>query len=219
MGSEMCIRDSCPVYLVNCTDENLSRLQEIQRGKAATIALLDAYQNHPETFDGNLASDASIAFYYRRLYRSMNEGAQDYPLHALKTSLFDLLAQNSKYADEDCDEIENYFLYQAFKTAGQAFSVFDEDTTDVLVPYGAGKTLIADLCSQRGEQDIAYRTALLHQANDYTVSLYAHQKKQLEKQGALIPICGGCVFALQEDFYDDTIGLKPKANTQAYWEV
>ena len=209
-----------PVYLVNCADENLSRLGDIQSGKDASMALLEAYQKDPEAFGGDLASDASIAFYYRSLYRGMKQGAQDDPLRRMKTSLFDLLSRNPRYADEDCSGLEDYCLYQAFRTAGQAFSVFEEDTTDVLVPYKAGKCLIAELRSGRGERDAAYREELLKKAGDYTVSLYQYQKKRLEDQGALLPLWGGCVLALREEYYDETmIGLNTEAERETYWEV
>lgn len=208
-----------PVYLVNCADENLSRLRDIQRGKDASLNLVNAYQTNPDAFDGDLSSDAAIAYYYRSLYSSMDEGAQDYPLGKGKTTLFDLLSLNSGRADENCDGIEDYCLYQAFQTAGQAFSVFDEDTTDVIVPYADGKKLIEELCSRRAEQDIAYRQGLLKQAGSYSVSLYKYQKKRLEEQGALQPLCGGCALALQENNYDEVTGLNAEGNRQTYWEV
>lgn len=208
-----------PVYLVNCVDENLSRLLDIQRGKDASMALVNAYQRNRDIFAGDLASDAAIQYYYRCLYRSMDEEAQDYPLGKGKASLFDLLSLNSSFADEDCDGIADYCLYQAFQTAGQAFSVFDEDTTDVLVPYGGGKKLIEELCSRRAEQDAAYRYELLKQAGDYSVSLYQYQEKQLEQLGALQSLCGGCALALSESWYNEITGLKTKENTQAFWEV
>lgn len=208
-----------PVYLVNCADENLSRLRDIQRGKDASMALVNVYQSDPDAFAGDLASDAAIQYYYRRLYQSMDQEAQDYPLGKGKATLFDLLSLNSGFADEDCDGIEDYCLYQAFQMAGQAFSVFDEDTTDVLVPYGDGRQLIAELCSRRAEQDTVYRYALLKQAGNYSVSLYQYQKKRLEQLGALQPLCGGCALALQEGYYDKITGLKAEENTQAFWEV
>lgn len=209
----------CPVYLVNCADENLCRLRDIQRGKDASTVLVNAYQSSPDAFAGDLSSDAAIRYYYQCLYRSMDEGAQDYPLGKGETTLFDLLSLNSGFADEDCGGIEDYCLYQAFQTAGQAFSVFDENTTDVLVPYGDGRRLIEELCSRRAEQDIAYRQMLLKQAGSYSVSLYRYQKKRLEQLGALQPLCGGCALALQEGCYDEITGLKAEENAQAFWEV
>lgn len=208
-----------PVYLVNCADEKLGRLREIQRGKDASTALVNAYQSDPDAFAGDLASDAAIQYYYRCLYQSMDQEAQDYPLGKGNATLFNLLSLNSGFADEDCDGLADYCLYQAFQRAGQAFAVFDEDTTDVLVPYGDGRRLIEALCSQRAEQDTAYRQALLKQAGNYSVSLYQYQKKRLEQLGALQPLCGGCALALQENYYHEITGLKAEENPQAFWEV
>lgn len=149
----------------------------------------------------------------------MDQEAQDYPLGKGNATLFNLLSLNSGFADEDCDGLADYCLYQAFQRAGQAFAVFDEDTTDVLVPYGDGRRLIEALCSQRAEQDTAYRQALLKQAGNYSVSLYQYQKKRLEQLGALQPLCGGCALALQENYYHEITGLKAEENPQAFWEV
>ena len=76
-----------PVYLVNCTDENLGMLHDIQRGRDASLDLLYAYQKDPAAFDGDLASDKAIGFYYRKLYQRMDGGAQDYPYPPRKACL------------------------------------------------------------------------------------------------------------------------------------
>lgn len=149
----------------------------------------------------------------------MAEEAQDYPVDQLGTTLFDLMGTNEKYADEDCTDVEGFVLWQALKTAGQEFSVFDENTTDVIVPYGRGKQLITELYSERCRVDPAYRAALLKEANGFTVSLYSHQKKRLEQENALFPACGGCVWVLADGFYDDTVGLIRNQKKQGFMEV
>lgn len=105
--------------------------------------------------------------------------------------LLDLLSFNTKFADENCNGKENYILWQAFATAGRYFTVFDQDTVDVLVPYGRGKELIEALCAQRSLTDPKHREALLKEAGSYTVSLYSYQRNQLEEQHGLSAICGG----------------------------
>ena len=208
-----------PVYAVNCADETLGHLRDIQRGKTATLELLEAFRTEPERFAGDLFSSDAIRYYYRALYRDMAEEAQDYPVDQLGTTLFDLMGTNEKYADEDCTDVEGFVLWQALKTAGQEFSVFDENTTDVIVPYGRGKQLITELCSERCRVDPAYRAALLKEANGFTVSLYSHQKKRLEQENALFPACGGCVWVLADGFYDDTVGLICDQKKQGFMEV
>lgn len=209
----------CPVYAVNCADERLGMLRDIQRGKDASLALMEAFRAAPERFGGDLLSEESIRYYYRALYRDMAEGEQDGYIHEQKTSLFDLLATNEKYADERCAHVESFFLRQAFKTAGQYFSVFPENSTDVLVPYGRGKWLIEELCAERCRFDLAYRAAVLKEASDYTVGIYPYQKKQLEQKQALVPACDDCVWILADGFYDEDVGLLVDAKDQVFMEV
>ena len=67
------------VFLLNCSDENLGRLREIQNAKTASLQLLSAFRRNPERFNNDLASNLSLTYYYRNLYESMAKGAQDYP--------------------------------------------------------------------------------------------------------------------------------------------
>ena len=209
----------CPVYVVNCTDESLGKLKDIQRGKTATISLLHSFSDSPDRFGNDLASDASIRYYYQQFYSDMSKGAQDYPLPKLQTTILDLNSENRKYVAKGGLELERLALRQAFKTAGDAFSVFEENTTDVIAPYGAGEHLISELCSDRCKMDAAYRASLLKQATAYTVSLYDYQRKQLGEKGALAQICDGYALALQGDYYDGHIGLKRDTTRLSFWEV
>ena len=208
----------CPVYIVNCTDEKLENLQDIRRGKTATIALLHAFRTSPERFENNLASDAAIEYYYRAFYADMGPGTQDYPLPKLRTTLLDLLGENRAFA-ADSPEAEFYALRQAFKTAGQSFSVFEEDTADVLVPYKEGAALISEMSSGLIAADASAREHWLKKAAGYTVSLYAYQRKRLEEKGALLRICGGAVLALLPEFYDGKTGLQTNGTEMDFWEV
>ena len=208
-----------PVYTINCSDERLGMLRDIQRGKDATIELMYAFQQDPKRFDDDLASDAAIAYYYHLLYQNMNSEEQDFHVPRLNATELDLLAMNEKYTRNLGDALDSVFLRQAFKTAGQAFSVFDENTTDVLVPYGQGKEYIQALCSQRAQYDLAYRADILRKLNGYTVSIYPYQKKQLEKNQALTAICDGSVLALRAGDYDAITGLTALSSKLELWEV
>lgn len=208
-----------PVYIVNCLDERLGMLRDIQRGKDASIALMEAFDSAPERFGGELSSDPAIQYYYQALYESMDDGEQDFFIPGQRTTLFDLMGTNEKYTDDSCEDVGSFFLRQAFKTAGQNFSVFDENTTDVLVPYGRGRQLLEELCAERCRFDLGYRAAVLKEMNSYTVSVYQYQKRQLEKNNALMSVCGGCVLVLADGFYDDEVGLTVQPDPQIFWEV
>ena len=60
---------------------------------------------------------------------------------------------------------------------------------------------------------------LIKEAAAYTVSLYAYQKKALERSAALIPICDGTILTLMPEYYDDVIGLITTPKQQTFLEV
>ena len=200
---------AAPVYLIECLDENLSRLTDIQRGKDATESLLARYSRRPADFQEDLSSRAAIDAYYQILYREMPEGFQDDPVQGEPYSVFSLLAENSCLADERTDGFERYFLHQAFRLAGRLFQVYDDEHMDVIVPYGKGAEIIADLGSQRAERDLEFRKACLERAKPYTVSLYDYQRRQLEQTRGIWPVGGveSGIWALSEDFYHQEIGF------------
>ena len=214
--------EPAPVFALDCMDEELKYLPDIQWAKNAALGLLTEFRRTPEEFDGDLTSDAAIRFYYQWLYRKEIRNVQDGPILAgeRKTSLFSLLSANDDFVDvKACPNCQNYLLAQAFRTAGKAFAVFDGDTTDVLVPYGDGKELILALGELRLPYDLLQVQALLEKAKPYTVSLYPWQRKKLEKERALIPLCGGSILALQEGYYSPVTGLTKDQEDLPFQEV
>lgn len=92
---------------------------------------------------------------------------------------------------------------QAFRTAGKKFQVIAEQTTDILVPYGAGEKLILDL---NGELYGNAFPKLLRKAQQYLVSVYSGTLKALEAKDALIQLESG-VLALKSGFYSSEQGI------------
>lgn len=209
--------EPAPAYIVNCVDEDLSRLIDIERSKAATVNVLEEFQKHPERFDGDLASNKAIDAYYHNLYNNLNANDLDYPLERAndktsEESLYSLLSLNAKrlakYRALHGQET-GYELNQSFAEAGKAFEVFDDETTDVVVPYGEqGKTLIAEFSSERAQHDLKYQRQLLEQAKRYSIAIRSYQRKKLEKNGGLVGVCNGLVWVLNTDFYNEDYGLE-----------
>ena len=201
------------VYVLECAGERLGNLQEIQRSKDAMVSLLARFRGQPEAFQNDLSSDEAVRCYYRRLYREMPLGYQDYPVRG-GPSLYSLLSLN----EDSMEEETGFALNQAFKRAGALFRVFDEETEDVLTPYGGGADCIADLQSCRAG-DPCYRQACLDRAKVYTVSLFRYQTDLLERQGGLYSVCDGSVLVLRPDFYDEETGVRLKPVQANYLEV
>lgn len=203
-----------PVYVVSCQGERLSMLREIADAKKATESLLAAFQKTPEQFGGDLSSDDSIRTYYQKLYMSMPEGYQDYALDRPKTTLYDLLSLNTKFYDADTPYYGSFLLSQAFKLAGSQFQVFASSTRDLVVPYGDGAALIAELTSET-RPDPVFLAGWARRARAYTVAVY---EWQLRKLGNAVTEHAG-VAILADGFYDEDTGLRLRPKETEFLEV
>ena len=116
------------------------------------------------------------------------------------------MAKNTGFVREDSEG--GFVLQQALKTAGKLFTVFDDHTADVIVPYGEdGNELIADLWSERAKYDMAYARSLVRKARFYTVSVFAYQLKKLIEANALSEIKELGIYTLSPNFYSEDFGL------------
>lgn len=212
-------KEPVPVYVITCQREELKHLPEIRRAKEAACALLQTFQKHPERFDHDLFSDAAIRQYYRSLYAKEDEEKVSrqnglVQVDGVITSLFSLLSTNKDFVDAAFGtECEQYTLRQAFRTAGKNFSVFEENTVDVLVPYGEGKDLVLELGTLLLPYDLGEIKQVLELVKRYTVSLYEWQRKILDQERALMPLAGGSILTLLDGHYDAETGLSIEQGT------
>ena len=97
-------------------------------------------------------------------------------------------------------------MKQAFKTVGENFDVFDMKNQDVIVPYGeTGAQLISDLLSEKTHYDLKTLKALLKQASQYSINLFAYQIKELGNQITRYTIGDETFYLLNEDKYDGAL--------------
>ena len=202
------------VYIIRLKGENLVKLQDIKRGKDATISLLYEYGNNPQKFSSDLSSQTAIKSYYRYFYDEYDSGATSFPIQGKGCSIYDLLSLNTKY----CSNEDGYYYHQAFKLAGNCFSVFDEDSIDAIAPYGQGKEIITQLCNV-DRDDFVEVKQLLKRAAQYSVSIYRYQQKELERTNSLHWICGGSIAVLADENYDSKTGFTMKRQQMDYLEV
>ena len=191
-----------PVYVLQCSDEKLGKLWEINAGKQASVALLEQFRRDPEKLGGDLASDFAIEWYYRKLYKNQDAGHQQYTIKD-GGNLFDLLSTNSQFFDPDNPECSTYNCRQAFKTAGALFHALDNAAEDVVVPYGEGAELITELTACTRQLSPVQLKDLARRAKPYTVSLYDYQKEMLG--AGVVKIQGFLV--LRPEYYDLQTGL------------
>lgn len=180
----------CDVFIVNLKagDENLNMLKEIYAAQRSAMALLYSFQKDPMKYNEDLISGKSVRTYYENLFQDPDIKSQfEYKLmntDGRELRLFRLLADNSELAERDF--FTKYFLNQSFKTAGTLFEVFDENTTDILVPYDeTAEKLIADLLSEKAKWNKGFVGEIAEQTKPYLIRIFEYQKRQLSDDGML----------------------------------
>lgn len=192
------------VYLVNLKDENLRMLHEIENAQKSTGKVL---ARRGKTDGGSLIGVAAAHEFYKYMFEATAAETR-YPIKDYGKTIYlaDLLA--NKNSSADTEENESYFMRQPFAAVGRAFKVFDENTTDVLVPYKEGKNLIEKLQHMDGyASELSRLQNIMKEAKQYTIRIYQWQKEKLDKEGLLFSLCNGRVSALDERVYSDQIGL------------
>ena len=190
---------NAPVLIVDCCDENLSVLKDIYDAKKATESLIYCFEKEAIKFDFNLSSDKSTEFFYKKLYMAKNKdffdfAEKDYP------SIYSLLSQNIRYTSK---EGKNFFMHQAFKTAGKLFEVFDRKQTSVVVPWSDGEKIAEMLISSNGNVS----KALYDDAKPYTVSVFSYQLEKLYECAAITPVGDGQILLLDKNCYSSNTGI------------
>ena len=191
--------DCCSVYLIQLEEEKLAAaLKQIEKEQEITKKILFFHEKedllHPE-----------IMQCYFENYLTTFQNQFSYLLPELgNETLLRLLSTNSnnvKRAEAIPPRLRNHV--QAFRTAGKKFQVIAEQTTDILVPYGAGEKLILDL---NGELYGNAFPKLLRKAQQYFVSVYSGTLKALEAKDALTRLKSD-VLALKPGYYSSEQGV------------
>lgn len=195
-----------PGYIVRLKGEFLKGLSEIEAAKNAAANLLVKYKNNPQIYDDDLMSAKAVNEYYKSLYENVKSGYHDFYIESVRDSILNLMSCNENVDSGKIPEYNKYFMHQALKTAGGLFTVFDESSIDIIVPYDRGKEIIQKIFAV-GDKDYEKLKAILKEAKLYTVSLFKYQKIKLEEQGALIFVPSAGVYILQDGYYDELTGL------------
>ena len=197
------------VIVVNLKNENLKGLNDIARAQNAFLAVADEYD------DKSLDSLDAIETYFYKLYSGLNANATKYP--SQKTTLYELLASNRIWSALR-NNSEKYCLSQAFKSACSEFKVFEDDTVEILVPYGEGANLIEKLCSL-SEWEFGEKERLFRKAQAYSVSIFKPLANELCTTRKLSEIKSMSIFYIASAYYSDKIGLDVSEKPLGFLEV
>jgi CRISPR-associated endonuclease/helicase Cas3 len=126
--------------------------------------------------------------------------------HERNDTLLNLLSANTMATDGHTPP--NY-LRQSFKTASRLFKSIDAPTQGVIVPYGEGTDVIADLCAA---VEVEKQFDLLRRAQQFSVNVFPSVLLRLQTQTALHEVQEGTgILHLNSRFYDAEFGLSESA--------
>jgi CRISPR-associated endonuclease/helicase Cas3 len=188
----------------------LSRLPEIKLAQEAAERVLDEVADpvSPTLVD---LSNPELTERYFRYYFFDRRLEMVYPIGAERNgrsdSLLNMLSENGQAVTEARRQKSpsQSHLKHSFMTAARAFEPIDAQTRGVIVPYGPGRALIADLCAAF---DLEKSFKLLKLAQQFTVNVFPYVLNRLEQSHAVTEVQPGSgVLFLGERFYSKESGL------------
>lgn len=195
------------VYVVNIRGERkkLQKLPEIQNGQGcAHRVICEICKNNGE--DADISSLSAINQYYNYyFYQRKNEMCYNVSVNDGFNRNDTLLSMLSYNRRSGTDNNSVATLRQAFASAGNIFQAIDKSSVGVIVPYGAGQSLINEISACH---DIYKLKQLLRQAQRFSVSVYPEKLEKLVREGVIYPISEDAeIWGLKVDSYDLQTGL------------
>lgn len=200
------------VSIINLRDERTGGQGYLKEAQKATQELLYSIKRSPEGYPGGALSQAAMDEYYARYFQHLL-GEMAYRLKFdPEHTLLDLLTSNpsgQRGFKEKYPQGRSPELKQAFKEAGEAFSVIEDDgKVDVLIEY--------DDEARKRLQKLREATTLqekrtdLRQLQPYTVQLRENDWIKTQRT-ALAPEDGG-ILVLPPGYYDGEYGVDETLN-------
>jgi CRISPR-associated endonuclease/helicase Cas3 len=193
------------VSVVNAAEDASEMIQDIRIGRQVAERVFSELAASPTQRKDKLLSPEAMNLYFNYYFFERRK-EMSYPVgpeqHERNDTLLNLLSANSMAADGLA--LPNYFR-QSFKTASRLFKSIDAPTQGVIVPYGAGAELIADLCAAF---EVEKQFDLLRRAQQFTVNVFPNVLLRLQAQTALHEVQKETgILHLDSRFYDAEFGL------------
>ena len=191
------------VWVLNLKEQDFTRiLPDIQAGKTHAERVSRDFAGQ------DILQPAAMQRYFEYYFYQRSDEMAYSVKNSATGSLLDWLSDNAlnPYGEKNNKRSKPLpLLMQSFKSAGRAFQAIDAPTRAVIVPYGEGAKLIAELC---GEWDPKEMHRTLQKAQRYSVNVFPNVWDKLQKENALHEtIEGSGIYYLKERYYNDEFGL------------
>lgn len=195
------------VFVINPAKETIDSLIDIKEGKKVSERILremeQADSGIPNEVIHPVTMDKYFQYYFYNRAKDMS-----YPVDVGRDdSLLELLSTNGFSVGEYCrlnGKQPDIYFRQSFKAAADAFKAIEAPTQGIIVPYGDGEKIIAELFSQFA---IEKQFELLRKAQRFTVNVFANEIERLLREGALIKVKDIEVLVLDKQYYHKDFGL------------
>lgn len=194
--------DSGVINLIVLEGENTGNMEELRQNIRVAENVIDQYNDSEKT--DSLLMPRWMEEYYREIYFGASD-KMNFPIEELDTSVLELLSGG--FASKEKKNIMN----QAYKTAGLAYRVIDDDAFGVIVPYGKGAEIIASI---QETSDMADLKTYVRQAQRYTVNVRGNQMKKYA--GLIQPVSDkipDLYMAAAPGVYSSDYGIAPEWET------
>lgn len=197
------------VYVIDHVEEKLNHLKEIRIGKQVSKKIFIDLKRNQASHGGHVLSRQAMDRYFMEYYTGFSSDL-NYFIPKLQKEMTDLLSAKKEKNDYYCAYLSQkrerppLFIANSYRTAAENFHVIDSPTTSVIVHYEGGREIIAELNSDQTIDDL---TGLLRRAQQYTINLFKFELEQLAKNGGLVSLFDGKIFALKEGAYSQEFGL------------
>ena len=191
------------VWVLNLQEQDFTQiLPDIQAGKIHAERVFRDFTGQ------DILQPAAMQRYFEYYFYQRSDEMSYSVKNSATGSLLDWLSDNAlnPYGEKNNQRSKPLpLLMQSFKSAGRAFQAIDAPTHAVIVPYGEGAELIAELCGEWNPKEM-HRT--LQKAQRYSVNVFPNVWDKLQKENALHEIIEGSgIYYLKERHYNDEFGL------------
>lgn len=189
------------VYVVKVNEENLSHLKEIADGaRFADELLRDCKRTNK-----NPLGQEMMTLYFEKLFQHY---AYELEFPFDNTTLYKLFFKGF-------EKPSAYFYSNSIGRASKEFEVISSESESLLVPYdskvNSGKALINLLLSNETIDDFSN---VMKQAQQFSITIFKHERSALEKAGAITVVTFGKrhLLVLNENSYSEKYGLDLEGN-------
>lgn len=154
------------VYLITLEGENTGSMEDLQQSTRVTENVIYQYNSGAQT--DSLLMPWWMDKYYEERYSSASD-KMNFPIEKLDTNMLELLSRGFGTKEKDI------FMIQAYKTAGQAYRVIDDDSFGIIVPYKKGIEIINSIQESSDMREIK---KYIQMAQRYTVNIRGSQLKK-----------------------------------------